>query len=148
MMTTFDIIRDRKGVMYTNLPTVAELNRADHCFDYGGIDPEDFKNWRCVASDPHFQAYFDEATEAMDEANWDKVMASLTDRPVRIDGPHPRYVRGLYSAEGGARVHNTDLVQAWRTGLALVPTLEGYVLIMAPDMSEDVKTARELVQRF
>jgi len=140
-MTSFETIRSRTGVMLTNLPTVAELNRADHCFEYGGIDPEDFKDWRCVASGPSRFTDIEDDGGPSERSNWDSVIASFSAQPVVIECREAHYVNGA------ARKHNTDVIAAWRSGLALVETLVGGpVLLVAPDMSKDIERARSWIQ--
>jgi hypothetical protein len=76
---------NRTGIMFSDLPTIADVDAAEYTFRYSVDLPDEMNAWHVVASDPHCLRYGDEDSEAMDQTNWDAIIASLSTEPVDVE---------------------------------------------------------------
>jgi hypothetical protein len=145
---------DTIGVMFTRVsdgefPTVADIERSSWSLDLYAVDTEPFADWLAIAFDPRSLRYGDDDREAMDETNWDAIVAALVDRDG--DPIAERDVPKVYSAyrnvsDGTKTRRIWDL--AWVTegadeAIAVGVAVIGSLLAVAPDNEDAVEAMRE-----
>jgi hypothetical protein len=120
------------GIMFTasdGFPTVDEIDRSvwGYAMGLSSVDVESLGGWFAVAHNPRDVSYVgDDDAQAMDETNWDAVVASLSVPAEDIPN--------IYAAMRGP-LHVTEQVEeAHAVGIAIV----GSVLAIRPDMTTDL----------